>query len=119
MKRREFLAKAGFVATWAAIPVAITSCGDENGSGSSTGPGDGEPGDISGSVSTNAGHGHSVTITRAQLEAGDSVTLTLTGSGHTHTVSLTADEVGDIGEGMRVSKQSSNDQGHTHQVTFN
>jgi hypothetical protein len=121
MNRREFLARAGAVATWAAIPVAITSCGNDNGSPGpeNDDPGDGEPEDVSGSVSSSGGHTHSVRITGAQILAGAAVTLTLTGGGHTHTVSLTADEVGDIGDGVRVSKQSSSDDQHVHQVTFN
>jgi hypothetical protein len=117
MNRRQFLARAGAVATWAVIPVAITACGDDDSSPSQ--PDDGGNGDISGDVATSGGHGHSVRITRAQIDAGDAVTLTLSGGGHSHTVSLTADEVGDIGDGTRVSKPSSSDQGHTHQVTFN
>lgn len=116
MDRREFLRKAGLVATWAAIPIVVTGCGDDDGGPTGTDNGDGN---VPGSVSNSGGHSHSVAITRAQIDAGDSVTLTLTGSGHTHTVSLTANEVMNIGDGERVSKESSNDRSHSHTVTFN
>lgn len=116
MNRREFLARAGLVATWAAIPVAISACGSDY--GSSTPPPDDEQGDVTGNVGICDGHSHSVKVTAAQIEAGDAVVLTLTGSGHTHTVSLTAAEVGAIGERTGVTKESSDDRGHSHQETF-
>lgn len=115
MDRREFLARAGLLATWAAIPVVLSGCGGNSKSPTNTG-GDG---DVSGNVSTVAGHSHSVTITKAQIDAANAVTLTLTGGGHTHTVSLTAEQVMTIGEGGRVQRESSSDQAHTHTVTFN
>ena len=115
MDRREFLAKAGLLATWAAIPVILTECGSSDKNPSQpTGNGD-----IDGAVSTSSGHSHSVTITKAELQAGNSVTLTLTGSGHTHSVSLSAQEVMSIGDGQKVSKQSTTNSGHSHLVTFN
>lgn len=115
MKRREFLARAGLVATWAAIPVAITACGDDD-----ENPSQPNPNDVVGDVSTVAGHSHGVRITEAQIDAGAAVMLTLSSSsGHIHTVALNADEVGDIGDGTEVSKESTIDQGHAHQVTFN
>ncbi len=114
MDRRSFLAKAGLLATWATIPIALTACGSDK--KSSTNPPDG---DVAGDVSVSGGHSHSVVITRAQIDAGSGVTLTLTGGGHTHTVSLTAEEVMSIGDAQRVSKQSSAGGGHDHTVTFN
>jgi hypothetical protein len=117
MDRREFLAKAGLVATWAGIAIHIADCGEEDGG---TGPGGDNSGDVTGTVSNVNYHTHSgAVVTAAQITAGQAVTLTLTGSGHVHTASLTAQEVMDIGAGTRVSKTSSNDDGHAHQVTFN
>ena len=114
MDRRAFLAAAGAAATWAGITVTLSSCsenGNPVGDGGDT-PGDG---DVAGSISGN--HGHSVKITAAQLEAGGAVTLTLSGP-HTHQVSLTADQVGQIASGQTVMATSTNDDGHTHGVTF-
>jgi hypothetical protein len=116
MDRREFLAKAGMVATWAAIAVTVTDCGGKK---TTEPPGNGGNGDIQGQVSVASGHSHSVVITHAEIVDGHAVVLTLTGSGHTHTVSLTADEVMSIGGGGRVSKQSTTDSQHSHTVTFN
>ncbi|MEZ4652990.1 MAG: hypothetical protein R3E12_05105 [Candidatus Eisenbacteria bacterium] len=85
MDRREFMAKAGILATWASIPITISACGSDD---KTTNPGDGGsttenvPG-----VVTGGGHSHSVTLTGAQIDADQAVTLTLTGNGHTHTPS--------------------------------
>ena len=115
MNRRGFLARAGLVATWAIIPISISSCGDDD---NPTDPGDGDGG-VTGSVSTDAGHSHGgATVTEAQLMAGNAVALTLTGSGHTHAVNLSAQNMTDIASDTRVVVQSS-DNGHSHTVTFN
>ena len=57
MDRREFLAKAGLVATWAAISVRISGCSDTE--DNPIGPG----GDVEGSVAQELAHTHSVIIT--------------------------------------------------------
>lgn len=115
MDRREFLARAGLVAAWAAIPIAIEGCGDDYDK-NPTGGGGGNDDDVAGVIGSN--HGHAVTVTRVQINAGQDVTLTLSGS-HTHTVNLTAAELATIGDGGRVAKSSSSDSGHSHTVTFN
>jgi hypothetical protein len=104
-----------------AITITITGCGGGgSGSGSPTAPGGGN-GDKSGAISAN--HGHAVTISSAQLTAGGQLSLTLRGSAgvpdHTHTVDLSAAEVVSIRDGARVSKVSSNEDLHVHNVTFN
>jgi len=117
MDRREFLAKAGLVATWAAISVRISGCSDTE--SNPIGPGGG---DVDGSVASELAHTHSVRITEAQIEAGAGVTLTLTGSGHTHSVSLDSGQVMDIGAGLEVTALSfgtSAGTPHSHVVTFN
>ncbi|MCB1162324.1 MAG: hypothetical protein R3C71_04790 [Candidatus Krumholzibacteriia bacterium] len=115
MDRREFLAKAGLVSTWALVGITISSCSSDDGSPSApaaTG--------VTGVVSVSAGHSHSgATVTQAQLDAGNAVTLTLTGSGHTHTVQLDASQVMDIADGTQVVVTSSNSGTHDHTVTFN
>ncbi|GJM44302.1 MAG: hypothetical protein DHS20C21_11440 [Gemmatimonadota bacterium] len=111
MDRREFLAKAGLVATWAGIAVTV-GCGDDE--NTTMAP---SSNDIAGTV-TGGGHTHSVTITDAQVAAGASVMLTLSGSGHTHTVSLTADQVMRIANNETVITTSSSSGGHDHTVRF-
>lgn len=116
MDRRTFLARAGIVATWASIPITISDCGKDSG----TNPGN-NSGDKTGRVETVQGHTHSgAVVTKAELQAGNAVALTLTGSGHTHQVSLTAQEVMDIGAGTAVTQISDPDAtGHQHHVSFN
>ena len=76
------------------------------------------PTDEVGSVSAN--HGHTAVITAAQLAAGGAIDLDISGtSGHMHTVQISAAEVGQIAGGTRVTKTSSTDGGHNHDVTFN
>jgi hypothetical protein len=115
MDRREFLAQAGLVATWAGIVVTV---GCSEGGDGGTQPGGG--GNVSGDVSSEAGHSHFVSITAAQVTAGQAVALSLTGGGHFHQVHLTAEEVMDIGAGTEVQKDTDSDgTGHVHTVTFN
>ena len=115
MERRKFLKQAGLVSTWIGVSVVVQACSSYDD------PGDPAPavgaGDVSGSIASN--HGHAVSITDAQIDSGDAVTLTLGGGGHAHSVSLTAEQVGDIGAGTRVQTTSTSGAGHTHTVTFN
>ena len=114
--RREFTLDS-LMALFAGVAITVTTAacgGDDNPSG--------PDGSRSGVVEAN--HGHSAVVTAAQITAGNSVTLTLAGSDHTHTVDLTGAEVGQIGAGTRVTKQSTNDASasfgaHAHTVTFN
>jgi len=116
MDRREFLAKAGLVATWAGIAVRVNGCSSDGDGDGGTGPSEG---DVAGTV-TGGGHTHAgAVVTEAEILAGNAVTLTLTGNGHTHQVQLTAEQVMDIGGGARVQVASSIDSGHSHTVTFN
>jgi hypothetical protein len=115
MDRREFLTKAGLVATWAAVSVRVIGCGEDD-----SNPMNGGDGSVQGIVEEEADHIHAVTITAAQLQAGNAVTLTLsTNSGHSHSVALTADEVMSIAGGGTVVAVSSNNSTHTHVVQFN
>lgn len=115
MERREFIAKAGLLATWATIPITIAACSDDD--DGPTDPGS-DTDDVDGVV-TGSDHSHAVRLTGAQIDAEQNVTLTLTGSGHTHTIGLTAQEVADVADGTEVVKTSSSTSGHFHTVTFN
>jgi hypothetical protein len=117
--RREFTAQA-VLALLSGATITIAGCG---GGGSSPNapsppPAGGGAGGASGAVSDN--HGHTATVTAAQISAGAGVTLQIRGAAdHPHTLNLTMAEVVQIGAGGRVSKASSNDDGHNHVVTFN
>lgn len=114
LTRREFSVQAALLMLGGAV-VTISGCG---GGGSPASPSTPGSSDRTGSVSAN--HGHTAVITAAQLNAGNGLTLDIRGSSaHPHTVTLTGAEVMSINSGARVSKESSNDDSHTHTVTFN
>ena len=114
--RREFTAQA-VLALLAGVTVTVSSCGGSSPAGPSPPPAGGGGG---ASATVSANHGHVATITSAQVNAGVGVTLQIRGSAdHPHTVSLSGPEVVQIGGGARVSKTSSSDDGHSHEVTFN
>jgi len=123
LDRREFTL-ATVLAVLSGVTITISGCGGGGGGGGSspTSPTAPTPapssGDKNGSISAN--HGHTCRITAAQLTAGAAVNLELTvGEGHTHSVNLTTAEVTQIAANQRVSKESSNDDAHTHVVSFN
>jgi len=116
VSRREFTVETA-LAMLAGVTITITGCGGGS-SNSGTGPSP-QPGGKAGTVSSSAGHTHSAEITAAQLTAGNAISVTLTGGTHTHTVALSQSELTQINAGTRVQKDSSNDQAHTHLVTFN
>jgi len=118
LTRREFTVESA-LAMLAGVTITITGCGGDDNSGPNPGPSP-QPDGKTGTVSSSAGHTHTgADITAAQLTAGNAISLTLVGSGHTHTVALSQTELTQINAGTRVSKDSSNDQAHTHLVTFN
>ena len=114
LDRREFTVKS-VLALLSGVVITITGCGSDTPGSPSPDP---EPGDAVGAISAN--HGHTAVITSAQLASPTSITLDIQGSAsHSHSVALTQAEVGQVANGVRVSKLSSNDQGHNHTVTFN
>jgi hypothetical protein len=114
--RREFTLGAA-MAVLAGVAITVSGCSSD--SGSPTAPSAPAPSsDKTGNISAN--HGHAATITSGQLSAGAALTLGIQGtSGHPHTVVLAASDVAAIAANQRVTKESSNDSGHTHTVTFN
>ncbi len=116
LSRREVLVLLG------GASVAITAACGGGGSSSPTSPSSNPPvsaGDKEAS-SISANHGHTAVIKSAELQAGGGLTLNIRGNAnHPHSLALSADEVVSIRNGGRVSKESSNDEGHTHTVTFN
>ena len=112
--RRDFTVQTA-LALLAGVTITISGCGGDD-DNSPTAPTATQ--DVSGTVATN--HGHRATITAAQLTAANAITVDIRGdANHPHTVSLTADEVRRIGQRAQVTKDSTNDNGHLHVVTFN
>jgi hypothetical protein len=105
---------------------AITISGCGGGGGNPTAPGNPAPtptpttaaGDKSGQVSAN--HGHVATIHAAELSAGMGLSIGIRGTAtHNHDIVLTAAQVVSVRDGSRVQLQSTNQDGHSHTVTFN
>jgi hypothetical protein len=121
LDRREFTLQSA-MAILSAATITISGCG---GGGSSPAPTPNPnpnpnpgPGDVAGTITGN--HGHTATISAAVLTAANAIQLDIRGGAdHPHTVSLSASEVTMIGARQTVSKVSTNDQGHSHTVTFN
>ena len=118
--RREFTLAAA-MAVLSGVAISVAGCGGSDSASpaapSPTGSGS-TSGDRTGSISAN--HGHSAVIASAQLGASGGITLNIQGtSAHPHTVALSGADLAAIAANQRVSKESSNDAGHTHTVTFN
>lgn len=101
--------------------ITVSGCGGGGGYGSPTSPNPTPTpaaGDVQGSISAN--HGHIAIIHAAELQAGNGLTLHIMGNAtHDHTVDVSGTEVVQIRNGQRVSKESSETDGHHHTVTFN
>ena len=115
LTRREFTVEWA-LAVLAGATITITGCGDDD-DGPGTGPS--AQGDEVATISAN--HGHAITLRAAQISAGQALmTLDIRGSAtHPHTIDLTAAQVVSIGQNQQVSVTSTNNDGHTHTVTFN
>lgn len=109
--RREFTLESA-LAMLAGVTITVTGC-DDNPT-APTPP----PADVSGTISAN--HGHRATILGSEITAANMLNLNIQGDApHPHTVALSADEVRQIGARQRVTKVSTTDNFHSHEVTFN
>ncbi len=135
VSRREFTEKSA-MAILSGVVISITGCGDSSSSPAQPSPTpapapaspSGSSGDAVGVVSVN--HGHVAIITQAELTAGNMLVLDIDGeAGHPHLVELSADDLAQIGNGVRVVKSASelipedtlypDVDRHSHNVTFN
>ena len=115
ISRREFTVES-VMALLAGVTITVSGCGDDD--GPSTSPTPTTATDVTGTVSAN--HGHVAVVTAAQITAANTVMLPIQGTAtHPHTVELTGAELRLIGARTQVTKTSTNDNGHTHTVTFN
>jgi len=116
--RREFTLEAALaLLAGCVITVSDIACGDDNTSNANPANPSPTPADISGSVSAN--HGHIATVTAAQITATNAVVLNIQGQAtHNHTVSLSQADLQTLKNRQAVSRDSSNDNGHMHTVTF-
>jgi hypothetical protein len=111
--RREFTLEAALALLSTVTIVVAESCGG----GSPAAPSPAGPGDLSGTISAN--HGHTAIIREAQLSAGNAFTLDIRGvATHPHSVNLTQGDLTTLQNKQPVVKQSTNNDSHTHAVTF-
>lgn len=117
LDRREFTLEAA-LAVLSGVAITISGCGGGGSSPSNPNPIPSTPGDKVGAVGSN--HGHMAVITAAQLSAAGAIAIQIRGqANHPHSVSLSSADITAIAGGQRVSRESSNDDAHTHTVTFN
>jgi len=119
VSRREFTLQSALALLSTCI-ITIEGCGS-----SYSNPGNPTPtptptpttGDIAGSISAN--HGHVATITSAQLTAGSAISLNIQGTAtHAHTVEVSQADLQTLKNRQPVSRDSTNNSGHMHTVTF-
>ena len=109
---RRKLTRESMLAILMTVLMTVTSC-----TGYEMGP-SAPPGDHEGVVSSN--HGHRAIVTAAQLNSNSAVTIDMRYQAtHNHTLTLSPTDLGSIAENARVTKTSSADEGHSHNVTFN
>jgi hypothetical protein len=117
--RRDFTLKSA-LALLAGVVITLDGCGGSSPSAPTPAGGGGggaSSGDIPAAISAN--HGHAGTITGAQVTAGNAISLDIQGQAtHSHTVDLTQAELHSLQTRQQVSKDSSNNTGHSHTVTF-
>lgn len=117
LDRREFTLQAVLLAL-SGVSITISACGGGGSSSPTSAPPPAGSGDKVGVISAN--HGHTAILRAAELAAGNAVNLDISGTaGHAHRVQLSSTEITQIAGGTRVTKVSSTDDGHSHDVTFN
>jgi hypothetical protein len=73
--------------------------------------------DINGNISAN--HGHTAVIAGAQITSGNAIALDITGMAtHPHTVQISQADLTSLKNRQAVSRDSTNNSGHMHTVTF-
>ena len=94
--------------------VGLAGCGDDD---SPTSP-SGVTQDVSGVIANN--HGHTAVITGAEVAAGRALTKDIRGTAdHSHMLDLTNDDVVRLQQRLRVERDVTANNTHTHRVTFN
>ena len=113
--RREFSLEAALALLSTCI-ITIDGCGGNKNPNNPT-PTPTPVTDVTGSISAN--HGHTATITAAQITTGAAISLEIRGTAsHPHTVEISQTELATLKNRQAVTKDSTNNNGHMHTVTF-
>lgn len=120
--RREFTLQSA-LAILAGVVITMDGCGGSTTTPSPTptpSPAPAPPAaDVNGSVSANHAQPHVALITAAQITSGNALSLNIQGMAtHPHTVELAAADLVSLRNRTAVSKESTNNNNHTHMVTF-
>ena len=114
--RREFTVQSALALLSTCI-ITIDGCGGSKNPNTPTPTPTPTVADINGTISGN--HGHAATVTAAQITAGNAISLDIQGGAtHPHTVTLSQADLGTLKNRQAVSRDSTNNNGHTHTVTF-
>jgi hypothetical protein len=109
--RRAFTLQS-VMAMLAGVTITLSGCGDDDD------PNDPTPAPETGDISAN--HGHTAVVSSAELTGGAAIMLTVEGSAnHRHTLELTVAELTQIRNQVRVAKDTTVTNNHSHTVTFN
>jgi hypothetical protein len=112
--RREFTLQ-GVLALLGGATITVAGCSGSRNNGNPGAPTAGQ----NAPASISANHGHTGIISSAELSAGNAITLDIMGgANHPHSVTLSGNEVMSIANGQTVSKTSSFDDFHSHEVSF-
>ena len=110
LDRKEFLTGVASVAA----TLVVNACGGDDSEGTTTGGGDGNCNDDIDVVIT-GNHGHELSIPSADFDSGQGKTYNIQGtSAHSHSITLTAQDFTELKAGKKITKESTNDSGHTH-----
>lgn len=128
MNRKSFIRKST-LGLLIAVPVySLLSCSGSDDSGPDPGP---DPGPGPGptpsgnclqngtNIAISANHGHSLTVSKEDVAAGTQKTYQLSAAdtdGHIHTVVVTSGDFSTLATNLRVTKTSTTQVGHTHNV---
>ena len=94
------------------VTLIVMACGGDDSDGGSTGGGNCADG-VDASITSN--HGHELSVPAADFDAGESKTYSIRGtSAHDHSVTLTAQDFTDLKGGKKITKESTNNGGHSH-----
>ena len=116
VSRREFTLQSALALLSTCI-ITVEGCGSSYNPTPAPTPTPTPVSDVNGVISAN--HGHSAVITAAHITDGNAYALDIMGTAtHPHTVDVSQADLTSLKNRQAVTKTSTNNNGHTHTVTF-